>query len=335
MSTASPSSDSRRAALLAEYGEVCSNFRELTEIRFKLLAFLPFAAAASAVLAGTSAEDISAGQGFPLFLFGFAVTVGLVSYNKRNDQLYNALVGRAARIERELELADGAFANRQQAWLRIGGWQVAHGISIRWIYASTIALWLFGVFWSAAELIRRAFAEFGWEPLYRTIHTAAIIPVATGVLAVLVTLLATWLASHLAGSKETRLRELAALAGRRAARVARPAATDRLLVEVCAELLRGKGRKSGKMDKVDEKTLARARAYADFSDDEARLYGLVGTGSMVSAHLVAAITDLPAAWIDDMTTGRREYIKRDDPRWAHVDDAADPIPSKEPSPDDL
>ena len=90
--------DERREALLKEYGEVSSNFRLLTDIRFKLLGFLPIATAAAAALK----SDVLSMNGLLLSLFGLMTTLGLITYNTRNDQLYDELVARAAEIERRL-----------------------------------------------------------------------------------------------------------------------------------------------------------------------------------------------------------------------------------------
>ena len=135
----------RRDALEKEYGEVANTFRLLTDIRFKLLAFLPIAAAAAAALRSTEANDsATAAARLGFSLFGLAVTIGLVGYNIRNDQLYNELVGRAAMIERELGLPDGAFANRPNPAFafRVFGipLPVAHGESVALIYIASAAL---------------------------------------------------------------------------------------------------------------------------------------------------------------------------------------------------
>ena len=99
--------DERSSALHAEYAEAASAFALLTDIRFKLLAFLPLGSAAAAAVLSRQSVDPST---LAFALFGFVVTLALVTYNTRNDQLYDALVARLAHIERELGLPDGAFA---------------------------------------------------------------------------------------------------------------------------------------------------------------------------------------------------------------------------------
>src|SRR4051794_14592416 len=102
-------SSCRREMLLKEYSEVLSAFRMLTDIRFRLLAFLPIAAGASSQIVASRKPDAST---LIFSLFGLAVTFGLVTYNARNDQLYDTLIARAASIERRLDDPDGAFSNR-------------------------------------------------------------------------------------------------------------------------------------------------------------------------------------------------------------------------------
>jgi preprotein translocase subunit YajC len=137
--------EQRREALLTEYSEVSSTFRMLTDIRFKLLAFLPTAAAA----AEAPKPEYSGANELAFSLFGLVVTIGLVTYNARNDQLYDEWIARAAAIERSINIPDGAFANRPTAWLRLklpgGEWKIDHRTAVSTIYSASIALWLFGV----------------------------------------------------------------------------------------------------------------------------------------------------------------------------------------------
>ena len=101
----------------------------------------------------------------PLALFGLAVTLSLVTYNKRNDQLYDALVGRAAAIERELGVPDGAFAHRPTNWLSFGiwplKWPVNHRHSVSGVYGAIIALWLFLALEGVFSATGRTWAKSG------------------------------------------------------------------------------------------------------------------------------------------------------------------------------
>jgi hypothetical protein len=152
--------ETRRAALLAEYAEVNDNFRLLTDIRFKLLALMPLAIVVA--VAGIQVANSNAGGGevsartVALFLFGLLVTIGLATYNARNDQLYLWCVTRGAEIERELGLYNGFFAFRPNAWwdfgLGRGRWQVGHSRSINAIYGVAAALWGTGLLAALAGL---------------------------------------------------------------------------------------------------------------------------------------------------------------------------------------
>lgn len=155
--TSTSDDERRREALLKEYGEVSNNFRTLTDVRFKVLGILPIASGAAATLvASTSA---SSSLKFSLALFGLSVIVGLITYNARNNQLYNELVGRAGRIERSVGLPDGAFSNRPRSWLllKFGGlsWKVDHGTGIAIIYVASAALLLTVILSQVLEFFAR------------------------------------------------------------------------------------------------------------------------------------------------------------------------------------
>ena len=136
-----PAQKTKDASLLAEYHEVCNNFRLLTDIRFKLLALLPIGTGAGIALTASARPDIKTSL---IGLFGFVVTSSAALYNMRNDQLYNELVSRAAQLERLLGLKEGAFAQRPRTWRQVGPFMVSHD-KIWWIYLSSLAAWLYTV----------------------------------------------------------------------------------------------------------------------------------------------------------------------------------------------
>ncbi len=286
----------RREALLKEYGEVSSNFRLLTDIRFKLLAFLPVASAtAVAVTVFTSPQLSLTGL---ISLFGLVVTISVAVYNERNNQLYNELVGRAAAIERSLDLPDGAFANRPRPWLTIKllgvRCKVDHGTGVGTIYAATIALWLFGLYYSASAGIGLRILAMP-ESVNRWIKLTAL------ALAIFTTYLAVKFIAQQKQNRQSMLRDLAASAvddllflnlGR--------ATEDSRFLEKCAVL-------AG----TDTETVrARARFYANLDRASLRQYMPLAPEQIAFSHFVGLVTDLPPLWIFDCATNRRGTVKR-------------------------
>jgi hypothetical protein len=315
----------RHEALSDEYHEVASNFRLLTEIRFKLLALLPIAAAAAAAL-GSSAADDHAATVLGLSIFGLAVTSGLVMYNVRNDQLYNELVGRAANIERSLGLPDGAFANRPTAWLSIPlprerQWPVDHGRSVGLIYVASVSLWAFMGLSAGAQVAWGA-RPIPWWVVITTLAAAVTITVAGARRVVAIrdaraadmrsaAALAVVIARGglVQAASSTRFQLLCAGLNNTAA-ARNPA--FRAFVRTSRQDITSKpdrlDRVSSRVESVMQTMSRRAGYYADLSDEAARhYYGSDDTGVLPSleARFVGLVTDLPPRWIDDVATGRR------------------------------
>ncbi|MDD7942955.1 hypothetical protein PHK61_31570 [Actinomycetospora lutea] len=287
--------DGRRESLLKEYGEVCGNFRLLTDIRFKLLALLPIAAAAASTLRGDAPNAAS----FALSLFGLAATTGLIVYNIRNDQIYDQLVARAATIERSLGLPDGGFANRPRAWRTVKILRkehtINHGTGVYVIYFASIVLWLTGVLAPTIEYFRTTYVGLGLpyvtvrEP-QQGVNTAA--------------LLASVLIAGVFAEKFRRRKENLDQELRKAASEAVRLAKNRELYDLRAndsflsfcEELSGESR---------TEVVARLDYYNRIDSDSAGYYFLTAVrGEARAAQVVALLTDLPPAWLFDCATNR-------------------------------
>ena len=294
----------RQEALSKEYGEVCNTFRTLTDIRFKLLAFLPIvAAAAVAALTGNAAEQRPTVM-LALSLFGLIVTIALVTYNARNDQLYDDLVARAADIERSLNIPDGAFANRARPWLRIPlliqwkiviKWKIDHRTAVSTIYGASIALWLFGVLRSGLYVFYGKNAPW-WTNL-----------VAIAIAIVLSVLGSLWVKCQ---NKKARkhIEICARKAMHKAVELRKSQAADGDIVAFVIACV-GEGNDSfikackDLSDYPEDKLRRRARFYSRLAakNDRERLnhYLPQGPGDLEASHLIGLLTDLPPQSIYD------------------------------------
>ena len=87
--------------LQLDYQIAVDQFKMLADIRFKLLAFVPtLTGAAIAFLTETATHETALAVGF----LGFIVTIGIIFYDIRNTQFYDAAVHRAKWLEALLEL---------------------------------------------------------------------------------------------------------------------------------------------------------------------------------------------------------------------------------------
>lgn len=133
--------EQRQRAILALYAEVCSGWRTLTDVRFKLLGLLPIVSVAVLItlLSHTRGTDaLAPGERTAVAALGLLFTGAVRLYDLRNTDLYNDLVGRGRQIESELGIHTGHFRGRPDS-----RGIIQHDIAIGAVYSLSALGWLF------------------------------------------------------------------------------------------------------------------------------------------------------------------------------------------------
>jgi hypothetical protein len=155
----------KRELLRLDYGQTAELVRTLTDIRFKLLAFVPTIAGATVGLVSNTA---SAAQLVGVGLLGFTATVGVLMYELRNSQLYDAAVHRAKVLEDRLHFASvrseegtgGPFTERPARSVKLLGSITAwHDRALALVYGAALAGWAYLIGWGFLGAVDVPFAR--------------------------------------------------------------------------------------------------------------------------------------------------------------------------------
>ncbi len=257
---------------LEEYKQVVAQFRALTDIRFKLLTYLPLGTIATVYIS----RDGQVATQPAVAAFALIATLCIATYNKRNDQHYDELVARAAQLEREeLGLSHGSFAQRPTSWLRYGPVPVEHRWPIGLLYTAAAALWAYllvsGVVTRLSIPTQFAIALEFFAPILTTACWL-------------------WLRSMEAAAREDLKASVYSLKDQMVTKGSpEEAHLEGIVMAIVAK---------EKQLQVDAKKAKRRVQYhweGYVTKNDAR----------AASHLLSAVIDLPARWIDDLWTGRR------------------------------
>lgn len=148
--------------LKVDYEQALQTYRQLAEIRFKLLAFVPtISGAAIALLTQTTMERW---EKVVLAGLGFLVTLGIALYDQRNTQFHNGAIGRAQHLEEKLGFMAfetdrhvGLFGSRRDHPRQyLFGLPVGHDLGLALIYSPVLGAWVFAAVqggWPTHEIV--------------------------------------------------------------------------------------------------------------------------------------------------------------------------------------
>lgn len=167
-----------------DYKQTNDLIKLLTDIRFKLLALVPPLVGVGVGLISTkSFAEAGAFQAIGLGLLGFLVTLGIVLYDLRNSQLYDALVHRAKVLESVMGcvldgkekivfdpnripernwtgLTGGPHTQRPSSFLQFVTLDVGHGPALALIYGVLLAAWFYPIVKGLGVSIGHVIREF-------------------------------------------------------------------------------------------------------------------------------------------------------------------------------
>jgi len=135
------SNDSQKAA----YQELCNSYRAIDDFRMKLLGLLPFATGAGIVLvsnalaaADDAKQNVTRELLWPIGLFGFVITLGLLFFELYGIKKCHALIETGKAIERQLEIS-GQFTTRPGGVFGV----INEAFAASVIYPAVLAAWLY------------------------------------------------------------------------------------------------------------------------------------------------------------------------------------------------
>jgi hypothetical protein len=128
--------------LRLEYEQAVQVVRSLTDVRFKLLAFVPTTAGAVVALVspGSSGVELLA-----IGLLGLAATLGVLVYELRNAQLSRAATLRIGRFEASA-FPGGPLAVEPRS---VGPVALTHSLALGLVYGCALGGWAYLVAWGA------------------------------------------------------------------------------------------------------------------------------------------------------------------------------------------
>lgn len=122
--------------LRLDYEQTTQLLRTLTDIRFKLIAFVPTFAGASVGFFGRPRPAVEL---LAIGVLGLVATLGIFLYELRNSQIYATAARRAKDLERQLELSASGLD--------------AHDRGLSLVYGAAMAGWSYIVSWGLLRAI--------------------------------------------------------------------------------------------------------------------------------------------------------------------------------------